>query len=110
MDRIINMATAEKNFGWVRIAGHVVPAVNNTAVSVTSDIVGKLAEEHPDAPFAAGFFVTPGGRVVYNLRSRGDFDVGALAKELGGGGHPPAAGFKAGGLLDLHRTREDAER
>ena len=29
----------------------------------------------------------------WSLRSRGDFDVGNLARSLGGGGHRAAAGF-----------------
>ncbi|NIV11578.1 MAG: bifunctional oligoribonuclease/PAP phosphatase NrnA, partial [Aliifodinibius sp.] len=32
--------------------------------------------------------------VVYSLRSRGDFDVSALAERFGGGGHKNAAGFR----------------
>jgi bifunctional oligoribonuclease and PAP phosphatase NrnA len=35
-----------------------------------------------------------------SLRSRGRVDVGALASELGGGGHAYAAGFTAGGDVD----------
>jgi oligoribonuclease NrnB/cAMP/cGMP phosphodiesterase (DHH superfamily) len=31
---------------------------------------------------------------VWSLRSRNGFDVSAVAKQLGGGGHPAAAGFK----------------
>jgi phosphoesterase RecJ-like protein len=33
------------------------------------------------------------GRVKASLRSRGQTDVGALAAEMGGGGHRLAAGF-----------------
>lgn len=40
------------------------------------------------------------GEVRVNLRSKTGFDVGAVARELGGGGHAAAAGFTAVGPLD----------
>lgn len=37
----------------------------------------------------------PGGSLAqFSLRSRGDFDVSAIAKKMGGGGHKNAAGFE----------------
>lgn len=36
---------------------------------------------------------TPDGRVRGNLRSKGDHDVSAVARAMGGGGHRAAAGF-----------------
>jgi nanoRNase/pAp phosphatase (c-di-AMP/oligoRNAs hydrolase) len=53
------------------------------------------------APFAAAYFDHADGHRVFSLRSRGDFDVGALARQVGvslgfsGGGHKAAAGFRA---------------
>lgn len=44
------------------------------------------------APFAASYYDKPEGR-VFSLRSIGDFDVSAIAKKYGGGGHKNAAGF-----------------
>ena len=89
--------SALENHGWARIHGHAVPVVNNTAAGLTSDLVGKLAEID-GVPFAAGYFVLSSGphtgEVVYNLRSRGDFDVSEIAKKYGGGGHAKAAGFR----------------
>ena len=42
------------------------------------------------------------GRVKVSLRSRGRVDVGAIAQQLGGGGHHNAAGFTfAGGVDDV---------
>jgi phosphoesterase RecJ-like protein len=35
-----------------------------------------------------------------SLRSKGDIDIGAIAKEFGGGGHKNAAGCTAGGAID----------
>ena len=68
---------------------HEVPIVNAPYTAI-SEVVGELAEGHP---FAVGWHVREDGRVVYSLRSRGDFDVSALAKSVGGGGHRQAAGF-----------------
>jgi bifunctional oligoribonuclease and PAP phosphatase NrnA len=55
-----------------------------------------------------------GGRVKGSLRSRGRVDVGAIAVELGGGGHRNAAGFtfvgSAEGAVEAVRSRlEPAE-
>ncbi|MGH8945815.1 MAG: DHH family phosphoesterase [Acidimicrobiia bacterium] len=52
------------------------------------------------------------GRVKVSLRSRGDTDVGALAAEMGGGGHRLAAGFTSTDppeavLAEIHRRIED---
>ena len=50
----------------------------------------RLAEE---ADTAVILKVHDDGRVKASLRSRGQTDVGALAAEMGGGGHRLAAGF-----------------
>jgi phosphoesterase RecJ-like protein len=59
----------------------------------------RLAEEADVAVLAK---VHPDNRVRLSLRSRGGTDVGALASELGGGGHRLASGFTYEG------TAEDA--
>ena len=74
--------------GEIGIAGHRVPCINCTYG--VSELVGKLAEA---APFAVGWFQRADGMFVYSLRSRGDFDVSAVARQFGGGGHRNAAGF-----------------
>lgn len=51
---------------------------------------GEL-NEHP--PFGATYYDVADGR-IFSLRSVGDFDVSAIAKKYGGGGHKNAAGFK----------------
>jgi oligoribonuclease NrnB/cAMP/cGMP phosphodiesterase (DHH superfamily) len=66
-----------------------VPGVNVPYWGV-SEVVGELCEGHP---FAFGWHISGTGRAVYSLRSRGDFDVSALAKRWGGGGHKNSAGF-----------------
>jgi nanoRNase/pAp phosphatase (c-di-AMP/oligoRNAs hydrolase) len=44
-------------------------------------------------PFAAAYYDTLDGHRSWSLRSVGDFDVAALAKRWGGGGHKNASGF-----------------
>jgi phosphoesterase RecJ-like protein len=39
-----------------------------------------------------------------SMRSKGDVDIGAIAKEFGGGGHKNAAGCTATGSVDGLRT------
>lgn len=80
------------NAHWVSIAGHRVPAVNSPIWQ--SELGERLCELHPVAPFAAVFVVIGEDEEVWSLRSRGGFDVSAVARTLGGGGHPAAAGFK----------------
>ena len=71
----------------------------------------RLAEE---ADVAALAKVHDDGRVKMSLRSRGGTDVGALAAELGGGGHRLASGFTYVGdpldALDEVRKRVEAHR
>lgn len=71
----------------------------------------RLAEE---ADLAALAKVHEDGRVKLSLRSRGGTDVGALAAELGGGGHRLASGFTYEGdpleALDEVRKRVGAHR
>jgi hypothetical protein len=69
--------------------GRLVPVVNCPYTAV-SEIVGELSEGHS---FAVGWHQKEDGQVVYSLRSRHGFDVSALAKTMGGGGHAAAAGF-----------------
>jgi hypothetical protein len=73
------------------VGGHRVPAVNSP--SLQSEIGEELCHRHPDAPFAAVFFLKDESTEVWSLRSRNGFDVSAVARPLGGGGHPAAAGF-----------------
>jgi oligoribonuclease NrnB/cAMP/cGMP phosphodiesterase (DHH superfamily) len=81
----------------VNLCGHDVPVVN--APVLQSEVGDVLCAAHPRRPFAAMFSVLapdrpgePEGR-VYSLRSRNGFDVSAVAKSMGGGGHRAAAGF-----------------
>ncbi len=40
-------------------------------------------------------------RRLWSLRSRGDFDVGEVAKARGGGGHKNAAGFRSAAIKSV---------
>lgn len=80
--------------------GHSILAINTT--HATSELVGRMAEA---GAFALGWFQDERGRFVYSLRSRGDkqdpkgFDVSAIARKYGGGGHHNAAGFTLDRLI-----------
>jgi oligoribonuclease NrnB/cAMP/cGMP phosphodiesterase (DHH superfamily) len=74
---------------YMVIGGHRVP-VCNLPYTMASDAAGTLAEGNP---FAACYFDRADAR-VFSLRSRGDFDVSAIAAAYGGGGHRNAAGFQ----------------
>jgi len=74
-----------------------VPCINTQYMNI-SDHVGKLAERHPDAPFAMGYFRRADGMWQFSLRSRGDFDVSEIAQRFGGGGHKNASGFQVATL------------
>jgi uncharacterized protein len=79
----------------VEFEGYRVPCIN-VPYNGISEIVGKLAE---DQPFAIGWFQGVSGKYLYSLRSKGDFDVSAIAKKYGGGGHKNSAGFNSDKLL-----------
>ncbi len=88
IDRYV--AEMSKQARRIRFAGYDdIPVVNAPYIN-TSELVGHLAQ---DALFAVGWFQRADGLYQYSLRSRGDFDVSALAKQVGGGGHRNAAGF-----------------
>lgn len=70
-------------------------AVANAPYFAASEVAGEIIDLFPDVLFGASYFEVAGGRWQYSLRSRGEFDVSAVAKAFGGGGHKPAAGFTA---------------
>lgn len=73
----------------------------NATMSDTESFIDylRIAKE---AKVAAIFKEASDGKLKVSLRSKGDVDVGAIAREGGGGGHRNAAG------LTLARTTEDA--
>ncbi len=76
------------------ISGYTVPMVNATLLF--SEIGHELCKRYSESPFAASYFIRKDGKIQYSLRSIGNFDVSAVAKEHGGGGHKNAAGFEKG--------------
>jgi len=80
-----------KHVMWLSLAGDRVPCVN--ATSDFSEVGDYLCEQYPEARFGASFTVRNDGKIQWSLRSRNGFDVSAVAKQFGGGGHKAAAGF-----------------
>jgi hypothetical protein len=74
-----------------QVCGHEVLVANATVLF--SEIGEALAK---NMPFGATYFDRADGKRQWSLRSRGDggLHVGDLAKTMGGGGHPNAAGFE----------------
>ena len=79
---------------WEGVIG--VPVVNAPYMAI-SDILNRILREYP--PLAVGYFQNRDGGWQYSLRSTGEFDCSAIAKEYGGGGHVNAAGFVDDDLL-----------
>ena len=77
---------------WMELGGYRIPVVN--ATGNTSDLGHRLCEMFPAAAFSASYRDTAEDRREWSLRSVGDFDVSAVAKRYGGGGHRNAAGFQ----------------
>ncbi len=76
---------------WEVLGGYRVLIVN--ASDLRSEVANRLCTLHPETPFAAAYYDTQDGHRSWSLRSVGDFDVAALAKRFGGGGHKNASGF-----------------
>ena len=108
----------------MKLLGLVLPTLEISAcgryasMAMTQDILDEsgASEEHTDGfvnyPRAirgvevALFFRQVGiDQYKVSIRSRGRIDVGALARELGGGGHHNAAGAKIDGSLSEARTK-----
>ena len=68
-----------------------IPVVNTSCFM--SEVAQELLARHPESPFVAYRFERADGCEQWGLRSRKDFDCSEVAKKLGGGGHPQAAGF-----------------
>ena len=77
---------------FTKFAGHTNVAVVHS-VLMPSEVGHRLLELHKVAPFAVIYNQTA-DQTHYELRSRdGGVNVADIAKRLGGGGHPAAAGF-----------------
>lgn len=64
----------------------------NAPKHLASDVGHELATE--GGTYGLSWYMTSTGRINVSLRSNGDYDVSAIAKALGGGGHKNAAGFE----------------
>lgn len=69
--------------------------ISNAPYFAASEVAGELCDRGES--FGACYFEVSAGRFQYSLRSRGDFDVSAIARQFGGGGHKNAAGFSTNG-------------
>lgn len=79
-----------------------IPLVYNSVGPIlTSEIGEALYTKYENAPFVIVLSDDTDGKWLYSLRARADndFDVSALAREYGGGGHRKASGFKYSSLL-----------
>jgi oligoribonuclease NrnB/cAMP/cGMP phosphodiesterase (DHH superfamily) len=88
--------TACRHAEQFEIAGTLCLGTQMALDGLISLVAGQLAEtavEDSKGLFGLCWFKARGGKYVYSLRSRGDFDVGTLADKMGGGGHTNAAGF-----------------
>ena len=88
----IRVKTICANVRWVTLGKlpQRIPVVN-TAWDF-SEIGEALAEQFSDAP-CGGYYFDRSDKRQWGFRSRNGFDVSALCKEYGGGGHRAAAGF-----------------
>lgn len=64
----------------------------NCPPHLTSDVGHELANQ--SGTYGLCWHMNNEGKVLCSLRSNGDYDVSAIAKSLGGGGHKNAAGFE----------------
>lgn len=83
----------------VELGGVRMPLVS-CSYDLGSDVCDHLINA-AGVPVAAYFLLNRDGRWQYGFRSRSDFDVSALAKQFGGGGHAQAAGCQSD--TPLHR-------
>lgn len=88
---------------WFEILGHQVPAVNTPLFA--SELGNTLCLRYPQAPFAVCYSDQQGQR-KFSLRSVGEFDVSAICRQYGGGGHHNAAGFS----LPLEQVSTEIKR
>lgn len=90
--RAIDIAAYKANAMRGSFAGHKGVPIVNVAGNIVSDLLNELVT---DNLFAVGWSQMSDGVFRYSLRSKGDFDVAAIAARFGGGGHKNAAGFSS---------------
>lgn len=88
-----------KRASYVASLGGHLARIANAPYFAASEVAGDLCSDGVD--FGACYFEIGANRYQYSLRSHGPFDVSAVAKQFGGGGHLNAAGFTTTGLVHL---------
>ena len=87
----VRVATICKNARMMTFGDVTIPVVN-TAWDFSEIGEYLVCAAFPEAP-AGGYYFDRADKRQWGFRSRGDFDVSALCKQHGGGGHAAAAGF-----------------
>lgn len=59
-----------------------------------SETCNAFLQSQEDVEVCCCWFVIPRGDIVFSFRSKEGFDCSAIAKRLGGGGHPQSSGCK----------------
>jgi hypothetical protein len=77
----------------VSFQGHSCWMVNYSGPFLISELGNALCEKDEVGLALIWFYNASKRGIGCSLRSNGEIDVSALAKKLGGGGHPKAAGF-----------------
>lgn len=95
-----------KRHAYLATLGGASCCISNAPYFAASEVAGEIAER---ADFGACYFEVEAGKFQYSLRSLGDFDVSAIAKQFGGGGHKNAAGFTSSGAV-AHAAIHSQER
>lgn len=81
-----------KQVKWGNVLGYAVPVVQ--AQKHHSWVGHELCKAFPEAPFSVTWRTDSDGVIKVDLRSeKGGIRVNRIARQLGGGGHPTAAGF-----------------
>jgi nanoRNase/pAp phosphatase (c-di-AMP/oligoRNAs hydrolase) len=80
-----------KTFYWTETVDEHKVAVANCTNNI-SETGQWLLDQVKDAHYSMTFMIH-NEKTICSLRSKGDFDVSAIAKKRGGGGHKNAAGF-----------------
>ena len=88
-----NLAEDVRIETWPEGAVLVVNAPGQLTSELADYLLDMEAHQGDQINFVAAY-KDMSDRRLWSLRSRGDFDVGAVAKERGGGGHKNAAGFR----------------
>ncbi len=86
VEELISTAT------WKELQGYKILCTNTSNYSLVSDALNLICQRNPETPFAANYRADKEGRIKFELRSVGEFDVSKIASALGGGGHQNAAG------------------